>query len=173
MSDALVQQVARLEARLARLEAVHAIQNLKARYAQLVDQRFSKGRVVETERLDAVAREIAELFVPDGVWDAGPGLGVATGREEIAERMRSPTLIFSWHYFLKPEIHVDEGGRRARARWDILSPCTTQDGTPHWMSGFEDDEYVLGSDGHWRHERMKLTSVFMAPHEGAWTRVFV
>ena len=173
VSESLEATVARLEARLARLEAVHAIQNLKSRYAQLVDQRFRRGKVVDGERLAVIAEEIAGLFVPDGVWDAGPPLGKAEGRDAIIARLASPSLVFSWHYFLKPEIHVDPDGRRGRARWDILSPCTTKDGTPHWMAGFEDDEYVLGDDGVWRHESMKLTTVFMAPHEVAWTRVFV
>ena len=62
-------------------------------------------------------------------------------------------------------------GEHARARWDILSPCTTKDGKPHWMVGFEDDEYTRAS-GAWLHTRMKLTSVFLAPHETGWQKIF-
>jgi hypothetical protein len=165
----LEQKVASLEARLEAAEAVHAIQNLKARYASLVDARYERGRPLEGEQLAAVARRIAELFSEDGVWDGGKALGVARGRQEIAARMREPTLLFSWHYFLKPEIRVD--GDRATARWDILSPCTTKDGRPHWMCGFEDDEYArIG--GEWLHTRMRLTPVFLSPHETGWTKVF-
>mgnify|MGYP001824024213 CR=1 FL=1 len=169
MSD-LEARVAALEARLDATEAVLAIQNLKSRYAQLVDQRYSRGKVVEPARLRDVAEEIAGLFAPDGVWDGGKALGVSTGRAEIAERMCKPTLRFSWHYFLKPEIKVD--GDRAHARWDILSPCSLPDGTPHWMSGFEDDTYVK-LDGVWLHQSMKLTSVFMAPHDTGWEMIYV
>jgi len=167
--EELEAQVEELRSRLDATESVHAIQNLKSRYASRVDARFSRGRLVAPERLAEVADEIAALFTEDGVWDAGPALGIATGRGEIAARMREPTLVFSWHYFLKPDIRVD--GDRARARWDILSPCTTQDGTPHWMTGFEEDEYRR-VDGEWLHARMKLTSVFMAPHRTGWEKIW-
>lgn len=167
--DELNRQVAELRQRLDAAEAVQAIQNLKARYAQLVDERYVRGKVAPEEKVAAVAAQIAALFSEDGVWDGGPALGVSTGRAEIAARMRAPTLVFSWHFFLKPRIEVD--GDRARARWDILSPCTTKDGRPHWMVGFEDDEYVCVR-GAWLHRRMKLTTVFLAPHETGWQKIF-
>jgi hypothetical protein len=84
--------------------------------------------------------------------------------------MREPTLDFSWHFFLKPQITVE--GDRASARWDILSPCTTRDGRPHWMVGTEDDDYRK-VDGRWLHLSMKLSVVFLAPHETGWTKVYV
>jgi hypothetical protein len=167
--DELTQQVAELRVRVEAAESVQAIQNLKARYAQLVDERYVRGKVAPDERVAAVAEQIAALFTPDGVWDGGPALGVSSGRAEIAARMRAPTLLFSWHFFLKPQIHVE--GEHARARWDILSPCTTKDGRPHWMVGFEDDEYARVR-GEWLHTRMKLTSVFLAPHETGWEKIF-
>ncbi len=166
---ALEARLRALEARLADVESVQAIERLKARYAELVDRRFSRGRVLEPEALARVADQIAELFSEDGVWDGGPALGVARGRDELRARMRQPTLRFSWHYFLKPRIEV--AGDRATGRWDILSPCTTQDGRPHWMAGFEDDEYVREA-GVWRHSLMRLTAVFLAPHATGWERIF-
>jgi hypothetical protein len=167
--DELRLQVAELRVRVEAAESVQAIHGLKARYAQLVDERYVRGKVAPEEKVAAVAEQIAALFTEDGVWDGGPALGVSSGRAEIAARMRAPTLLFSWHFFLKPQIHVD--GERARARWDILSPCTTKDGRPHWMVGFEDDEYAR-VNGSWLHSRMKLTSVFLAPHETGWQKIF-
>jgi hypothetical protein len=167
--ESLAAEVAELRSRLERTEAVLAIQRLKARYAQLVDERYLRGHLADAALLAARADAIAALFAEDGVWDGGPTLGVARGRAEIAARMRAPTLQFSWHFFLKPQLAVD--GDRARGRWDILSPCTTSDGKPHWMVGFQDDEYVR-VDGVWLHQRMKLTSVFMAPHETGWQKIF-
>jgi hypothetical protein len=167
--EELAAEVAGLRRRVEASEAVQAIQNLKARYAQLVDQRYLRGKVAPDEKVAAVAEQIAALFSEDGVWDGGPALGVSTGRAEIAARMRAPTLQFSWHFFLKSQIQVE--GDRASARWDILSPCTTKDGKPHWMVGFEDDEYRR-VDGVWLHARMKLTSVFLAPHETGWQKIF-
>ena len=168
--EALLERISTLERRLAAVEDVQAIERLKARYAELVDARYSRGAVVPAEKLAEVAGRIAELFTEDGVWDGGRALGVARGRAEIAARMREPTLLFSWHYFLKPRIQVD--GARANGRWDILSPCTTRDGRPHWMAGFEDDDYRK-VDGRWLHHSMKLTVVFLSPHATGWEKVFV
>ena len=141
-------QITALRLRVEASESVLAIQALKARYGELVDQRFSAGAVVDTPTLTRVAVSVAAMFTPDGEWDGGPGLGRAVGREAIAERLRETTLTFSRHFFVNPRIEVD--GETARARWDVLSPCRRPDGTSYWMSGFEDDEYAC-IDGVWLH----------------------
>ena len=168
--ETLAEQVSALQARLAEVEAILAIQALKARYGELVDQRFSRGEVVDPATLDQVVKATVELFTEDAVWDGGPVLGVVTGREAIAERLRSPTLIFARHLFLKPSIQVD--GARAWARWDILCPCRTADGRSWWMSGYEDDQYRR-EGGAWRHASMRLTTVFMAPAGEDFSRILV
>ena len=169
-AEELAREIAELRARVEHTEAALAIHNLKARYAQLVDGRYVRGAVASPEIVAARAEAIAALFTEDGVWDGGPVLGVSRGRAEIAARMRAPTLEFSWHFFVKPAIRV-HAPDRASARWDILSPCTPRDGAPSWMVGFEDDEYACVS-GDWLHRSMKLTAVFMAPHETGWTKIF-
>jgi hypothetical protein len=168
--EELAAELTALRGRVERTEAALAIHALKARYAQLVDERYVRGAVASADVLAARAEAIAGLFTEDGVWDGGPTLGVSRGRAEIAARMRSPTLSFSWHFFVKPQIEV-LAADRARARWDILSPCTSADGAPSWMVGFEDDEYArIG--GAWLHRSMKLAAVFMAPHATGWTKIF-
>jgi hypothetical protein len=162
-------QLAELRTRVDATEAVLAIQSLKARYADLVDRRFARGRVVDDALLQATAREIAATFIDDGVWDGGPALGVARGHEEIVTQMCSSTLTFSRHFFMKPLIEVH--GDTATGRWDILSPCTARDGRSFWMTGFEDDVYQR-VDGRWLHRSMKLTTVFMAPAPDGWGRLF-
>ncbi|HEX7443011.1 MAG TPA: nuclear transport factor 2 family protein, partial [Acidimicrobiales bacterium] len=137
--DAGDERLDRLERRLDAAESVLAIQDLKARYAAVVDARFAKGTVVGRPALDDLARRAADLFCEDGVWDGGPGLGVARGRAEIATRLAAPTLVFSRHFFVTPRIAVD--GERATGRWELLSPCTGTDGRSRWMVGAEDDVY--------------------------------
>jgi hypothetical protein len=168
--DQLAAEVADLQRRLATSEGVLAIQKLKGRYAELVDQRFSAGAVIDADALAAVASSVAALFTTDGVWDGGPGLGTVTGRPAIAARLRQPTLVFSRHFFLNPRIEVDD--QTARGRWDLLSPCRRADGGSYWMAGYEDDEYAC-VDGVWLHRSMKLTTVFMTPVGEGWTKVFV
>jgi len=156
-----------LEARVRALEDVEAIRRLKALYAELVDARYADGAVRDRAEVEKLADRIAALFTEDAVWDGGGALGVCRGRAAIRERMAAPTLHFSWHYFVKPRIEVE--GDTARGRWDILAPCTTREDRPIWMAGVEDDGYAR-VDGCWLHTAMKLTVVFMAPHDRGWAR---
>ena len=166
--EELGQQVAELSRRVAASEAVLDLHSLKARYGELVDGRFSAGTVVDGVTMAEVTAAAASLFTTDGVWDGGPGLGVATGRPAIAERLSRPTLTFARHLFVKPQISVD--GDRAWGRWDLLSPCRRPDGQSYLMCGYEDDEYAR-IDGVWLHRVMKLTTVFMAPVADGWSKI--
>lgn len=163
MGDA---ELAALAARVRALEGAEAIRGLKARYAELVDARYADGAVRDAASVAALAAEIASLFSEDAVWEGG-ALGTCRGREAIRERMAAPTLLFSRHYFVNPRIEVD--GDAARARWELLAPCTARDGRPMWMAGVEDDVYVR-LDGRWLHRAMKLSVHFFAPHEKGWAR---
>jgi hypothetical protein len=168
--EELAAEMGRLRTRVEATEAVLAIHELKARYADLVDRRYVRGQVADDDYVAVLAADIAATFTENGIWDGGPVLGRAYGRDEIAERMRTSTLTFARHFFVKPRIQVD--GDRATGRWDILSPCTTTDGTPHWMCGYEDDDYVRTEDGAWLHQRMRLTTVFMAPATEGWHKIY-
>jgi hypothetical protein len=165
MGRALEETVRALEARLARLEAESEIGRLKARYGALVDARYGRDGSLPRAELEPIAREIAELFTEDALWDGGAALGVCRGRDAIRARFLEPTLRFSWHYFVKPRIEV--AGERARGSWDLLAPCTTREGVASWMAGVEEDEYAR-VDGRWLHASMRLRVVFFAPHERGW-----
>jgi hypothetical protein len=156
-----------LAARVRALEDVESIRALKARYAELVDARYAGGGPQPAAELERLAGEIASLFSEDATWDGGAGLGLCRGREAIRARMAAPTLRFSRHYFVNPRIEVD--GDRARARWELLAPCTLPDGRPAWMAGVEDDEYERAGDL-WLHRSMKLGVHFLAPHERGWSK---
>ena len=168
--DELGARVDELAGRVDAAESRLALHDLKARYAGLVDARFTRGAVVDRPRLHALAAAAAALFTEDGVWDGGPVLGVARGREQIAARLAEPTLVFSRHLFVQPRLTVD--GDRATGRWDLLCTCTSADGESLWMSGYEDDTYAR-VDGTWLHASMSLTTVFVSPAGGGWPRILV
>ena len=161
----LYEELAALQERVDELEAFQAIQNLKARYGSLADRRYTRKGPKSEDEIAAAAEELVGLFTADAVWDGGATLGVAEGHDAIRARFLSPTLQFSWHYLVKPEIHVE--GDEARATWDILAPCTTPDGTAMWMSGVEHDRYRR-EGGVWLHTHMRLEPVFMVPHAKGW-----
>ncbi|MGD0881788.1 MAG: nuclear transport factor 2 family protein [Acidimicrobiales bacterium] len=166
--DELTARVDQLAVRVDRAESVLAIYDLKARYGELVDARFTRGRPVGAAEMAGLAARAADLFTEDGVWDGGPALGLARSRPEIARRLAEPTLVFSRHLFVKPRIEVD--GDRATGRWDLLCPCTRPDGTALWMSGYEDDTYARLA-GTWLHASMTLTTVFVAPAGDGWPSI--
>jgi hypothetical protein len=167
MSAGLEARVRALEERLAAVEAVQEIHNLKARYGELVDSRYAKGGPRPAAELARIADEIVLLFSEDAVWDGGERLGLWQGRAKIRERFLEPTLGFTLHYFVKPQIEV--AGDVARGRWDILAPITYADGRAGWMAGVEHDEYARVG-GRWLHTRMKLDVAFMGPGQDGWTR---
>ncbi len=148
------------------LEDVDAIGRLKARYAELVDARYAKGAPKPDDQIAPLADAIASLFTRDAVWEGG-ALGLCSGRDAIRARMATPTLHFSRHYFVNPDIRVD--GDRARGRWELLAPCTSSDDQPMWMAGVEEDAYER-VDGVWLHSRMQLAVHFFAPHDRGWAR---
>jgi len=166
-NESLEARVRSLEARIEDLEANAAIVRLKARYGELADRRYGPGGPKSPEELEPIAQAIAQLFTEDAVWDGGPSMGLCHGRAAIAQRFAKPTLEFSWHFFVKPQISVE--GDRARGVWDVFAPCTLPGGRQHWMTGVEYDEYAR-SDGEWLHTRMRLDPVFMAPFERGWRR---
>ena len=155
-----------LALRVRALEDAESIRRLKARYAELVDARYERGAPKPDDQLAPLAAAIAALFTENAVWDGG-ALGVCSGRDAIRERMATPTLHFSRHYFVNPDIAID--GDRARGRWELLAPCTSRDDKPMWMAGVEEDLYER-VDGVWLHARMQLAVHFFAPHDRGWAR---
>ena len=160
-------RIARLEERLAAVEAVQEIHRLKARYGSLIDERYTLDGAREPEAVAAVADRVVALFAPDAVWDGGERLGTWKGRDAIRERFLDPTLGFTLHYFLKPVIEIE--GDLARGRWDIFAPVTFADGRAGFMAGVEHDTYRR-VDGEWLHASMRLDVIFLGPELRGWDR---
>ena len=117
----IIGRLEELETRVRAVEDTDAIQNLKARYAELCDDNYNPDG-------------IAALFVEDAVWESGP-LGRFEGRNAIREFFRRASKIFTFaiHYSLNSQIEVS--GDTARARWYLFMPCTVGDGDrAMWLS---------------------------------------
>ena len=145
-----------LEERIARLEAIEEIRELKAWYCAHCDDGY---------RPDA----LAELFTKDGVIDAGP-FGRHEGREAIRRYFAeiSNSIVFAAHLVTNPIIAVE--GPRATGRWRLLVPATmVREGRKEavWILGDYRDEYVR-EDGRWRFSNVALEINFIAPHDTGW-----
>lgn len=158
-----------LEKKVQVLEDLEAIKKVKAKYGRLCDARYNLQTMAMKSgaEVDAIAREIADLFTEDGVWDGGEKLGVARGREKIYQRFKESAFKFAVHYFVMPDITIE--GNKARARWYLLQPATLKENTAVWMSGVEDDEYVK-INGQWLQSYMKVTIFFLTPYDQGWAK---
>ncbi|HVB79810.1 MAG TPA: nuclear transport factor 2 family protein [Candidatus Binataceae bacterium] len=142
-----------LEKRIAQLEDVQAIRQLKARYCLHVDRRNEDAWV--------------SLFTQDGVWESDK-FGIHEGREAIRALFKSipDFLNFALHYVTNPVIEVD--GNRAIGNWLLLEPCTfVQGNQPAWGAGRYEEEYVKVG-GEWKFKHLKLISSFWTPYTQGW-----
>ena len=128
-----------VEARLARLEAIEAIRELKARYADVCDTGYDPVRM-------------RPFFTEDAVWDGGPRFGRYEGVDAICEFFAgiSGTIVWALHYMVAPIVEVLGDGRTASGSWYLLEPCTivADDGpTAVLITGTYADRYRREEDG--------------------------
>jgi uncharacterized protein (TIGR02246 family) len=130
--------------RLARLEAIEEIKQLKAVYCLHCDRGYAP---------DA----IAALFTEDAVWDGGTG-GKAVGRAAIREFFVAASGRFPYaaHLVTNPIIRVD--GDQAAGAWRMLMPCILKDGDGERsaMQCAEYDEVYRRVDGQWLIASLKV-----------------
>ena len=157
-----------LERKIQALEDVEDIKKLKIRYGQLVDSRFdSSGRLKDQKELDAIAREIAEMFTDDAAWDRGEELGALKGRKRLYEHFRLPGYSFHVHYFLND--YIVHEGNKASGDWYLWMPGTRDDGTAFWLSAVTHDKYAK-INGNWLFTLVKSHILFMTPYDQGWAK---
>ena len=150
-----------LEGRLARLEAIEAIRELKGRYADVCDTGY-----------DSVW--MRPFFTEDAVWDGGPRFGRYEGVDAVCEFFAGISSEITWalHYMVAPIIEVADDGRTATGSWYLLEPCTivTEEGQRAMViTGRYADRYRLGADG-WKFFEVKLDCQTISPLDEGWAR---
>jgi hypothetical protein len=136
-----------LERRVAQLEAIEAIRELKARYADVCDTGYDPVRM-------------RPFFTDDAVWDGGPRFGRYEGVDAVCD------------FFAAPIIEVADDGRTAQASWYLLEPCTiATDEGPRAMliAGRYADRYRLEPDG-WKFSEVTLDCQTLTPLDEGWVR---
>jgi len=148
-----------LNQRIARLESIEAIKQLKAAYCALCDNGYP-------------ADELVQLFTEDAVWDGGPTLGQIRGHEALRAFFASvpPRKPWAAHLVMNPVIEVD--GDRATAVWQLVMPHNVRsNGTDRsrWQLGTYNDEYVR-VDGRWLIKTLKVESMIYDSSADIWVR---
>lgn len=140
-----------LEARIRRLEDLHEIGQLRARYCQFLD--------------DGRWEELVELFTPDGAFI---GLSTARGHDDLrtffADLQQGPLTAW-WHFSSNETIELD--GDRARGETWLNQPCVVE-GSAHIAAGRYTDQLSRGDDGVWRFVERKVTFFFWVPTSEGW-----
>ena len=167
----IMTDLAALEHRIAVLEAIEEIKQLKATHIQLTDGGYPSG-------------ELTELWTEDGTWEGivtdvderwpdNRGTGSFTGHAEIQEFWDLNGTIddFVLHMMVAPTITVNDDLETASGKWHWLMPCTRKvAGRPQaaWLGGFQTDTYRK-VDGVWKFQTLRVDRKLSATHEAGWT----
>lgn len=145
-----------LEQRIAKLEAIEAIRQLKHVYMNYCDIGYPPDK-------------LGPLFTEDAVWDGGE-FGRHEGRKAIEAFFDavSADIVFAAHLALNEIIEVE--GDWATGKWRILMPCTMMtDGQKEgrWILGDYVEEYAR-QDGRWLFKSIDFFVNFNVPHAEGW-----
>jgi hypothetical protein len=166
MNEVMKATLADMTARLAVLEAEHAIRRTMMRYMALCDVP-SGGEPSET---------LAELFSADAIWQGvGPEyaekFGALTGREAIVTmlaRYLPPTPHFSVnaHFMASETIDVDATATHATGRWIMLQASGYLSGEAELVSARLEVDFVPADDRkRWLIRHLRTQRLFDAPSE--------
>lgn len=147
--------LAALEARIARVEDVEAIKQLKARYCEICDDSHNPD-------------EIVKIFTEDGIWE-GKGIGKAQGHAAIRELFVGfqRAMSYSQHMVMNPIIEIQ--GDTATGRWYIFVPSTFRHGNQaKWQAARYSEDYVR-ENGAWKIKHLRIAGPRMsADYETGW-----
>jgi len=138
-----------IEDRVALLENIREIEQLKYRYARCCDSGYD---------LDG----FRSIFIPDGTWSAN-GYGEFHGHGEICDFFKelSQSVVDVLHYVTSPQVTIAEDGRTATGTFYLL--CLSRFRNKHDRSlidfviimGVYEDKFVKTEAG-WRFESIKV-----------------
>ncbi|WP_098730044.1 nuclear transport factor 2 family protein [Brevibacterium epidermidis] len=139
-----------LEERITRLEDIHEIGQLRARYCQALD--------------DGRWEDLADTFTEDGAF---VGLSTARGRAEMLEffpQLNSSTVTSWWHFSSNETVQLD-GDTATGTTW-LLQPCVV-DGESQIAAGRYEDTMVRTAHG-WRFQERRVSFFFWSSLESGW-----
>lgn len=144
-----------LETRIARLEDLEAIKQLKARYCTICDDDHNPDR-------------ITSVFSEDAIWE-GRGIGRAEGHGAIRELFQGfqKMISYSQHMVMNPIIEID--GDTAKGVWYFFGPFTMRDGNQaKWQAARYHEDYIR-LEGEWKIKHLRVKGPGMsADYEKGW-----
>lgn len=155
---ALQKSAAELERRIARLDAVDAVERLVGMYGYYLDKQQWN--------------DLANLFTPNGTMEISLR-GVYVGRPSIRRALElfgpqniQPAHLHN-HIQLQPVIHVSADGTRAWSRSRALSELGTYPRIGMWGDGVYENEYVK-LNGKWQIAKDHVYTTFFSTYDQGW-----
>lgn len=153
-----------IEERVVRLEDIESIKELKATYAQHLDDGYNP-------------EGIASLFVEDGLWVIKGVGGEAKGRDGIKQHCRNLKAGIAWgqHNILSPQINIGPDGRHADAAFYLVclltmaATPTSPEQVAVVLAGKYRDKLVK-IDGRWYFEEITGTIDQSSPWTEGWVK---
>jgi hypothetical protein len=152
-----------VEERLARMEAIHEIQEIKFRYTEGTDFGYDLDK-------------IASCFTEDGRW-VSEGFADCHGREEIKEFFAGLKQVVSMalHYTTNPRITLGDDGLSATGRFHLWCACTMSrsddsgESDAVTMIGTYDDKFEK-VDGKWLIKELNADVRHVSEWSEGWAR---
>jgi hypothetical protein len=154
-----------LEEKIAKLEDIEAIKQLKALYCHLVDDGIN-GDMAKMDEL--MARFAEDAWIDFGTEEVPD---VHKGRDAVTAFYKGTVcsaLSYSAHIVANPLIEVN--GDKAVGSWYVYVPCTFREtNSAVWLAGKYREEYVK-VNGQWQWQSMTFRAEIQTPFEGTgWT----
>jgi limonene-1,2-epoxide hydrolase len=138
-----------LEERVARLEDIEAIKNVKAQYAYYCDKGYQ-------------AEGFTSLFTDDAVWESN-AFGTYHGKQEIydfIDGLGKSQILWALHFMICPVVNVAPDGQNATGTWYLLelATMTRPDGDERdavIMTANYEDTFVK-QNGEWKIKHVKV-----------------
>jgi hypothetical protein len=151
-------------AMLERLAAIEALRELKARYAELADSKFTADYQRQPSHILAeVAQRQAECFTPDAIWEGGSDFGRSLrGREALRDWFSRPPWCFALHFYVGPRFKIDAGTAEAQWRlWQLAVRNDTRETV--LLAATTQERYVREPDGSWLHAAIRFEQIHIVP----------
>lgn len=153
-----------LEQRIAQLEDIEAIKQLKYTYAQVLDDGYDPDKM-------------AALFTEDGLWSISGVGGTAKGRENIKQHSRNlgKSIIWGQHNMFAPIVKVDEDGKTAKGYFYLIclltmeAPETKEGKEAYVLAGKYQDKFVK-IDGKWYFQELVGQINQSSPWSEGWVK---
>ena len=109
----------RIDARLARLEAIQDLHALRQRYALAADAKYHvQGGRRDGAALETAVDEQVSCFTHDALWHGGPFGGDIQGRAALRSFFRQSPWRFTSHHYANIDLRID--GQSAQGSWRLI-----------------------------------------------------